>query len=422
MTRTALILVLASSLGIQAAGKEESRALSNFGVKGDGKADDTEAIQKAVNARIGELRFGRGTFRISKPILVDLDRVGPLSISGGGVTTIIMAGAGPAFRIIGTHAGTAAPKTVEPKVWSHQRAPMVDGIEIVGEHREAVGMQIEGLIQPTLTRLVIRNALHGIRITGRNRNIIISNCHIYNNRGVGVLFEDLNLHQVNIIGSHISYNGGGGIVARRAEIRNIQIGTSDIEANMDPKGPPAANILFDAREGSILEGSITGCTIQHTHDAPESANIRMIGSSAADPNKVGNLIISSNALSDVAVNIHLRHTRGVVVTANTFWKGYQHNILVEGSSHIVLGPNLMDRNPDYRSDSCNNIVFTDSADSDISGLHITGMRNSEPALVLRRCRRFRLSDITILDSAGRGLLLEDTPDVKISGAGQELLR
>jgi hypothetical protein len=192
---------------------------------------------------------------------------------------------------------------------------------------------------------------------------------------------------------------------------------------MDPKGPPAANILFDARNGSILEGAITGCTIQHTHDAPDSANIRMIGRSAADPSKVGNLIISSNALSDVAVNIHLRHARGVVVTANTFWKGYQHNVLVEGSSHIVLGPNLMDRNPDYRSDdSRNNIVFTDSADSDISGLHISAMRNSEPALVLRHCRRFRLSDVTILDSAGRGVLLEDTPDLKVSGTGGELLR
>jgi hypothetical protein len=390
----------------------ESKSLSDFGVTGDGKTDDTAAIQRAVDAGMGDIRFGRGTFRISKPIVVNLDRTGPVAISGGGVATILMSGAGPAFRIAGTHTGTAAPNTVKPEIWTRQRAPMIDGVEIVGEHQDASGIELQGLMQPTLTRVVVRNALHGIRITGRNRNVIISDCHIYDNRGAGILLEDLNLHQINISGAHISYNGGGGIVVRRSEVRNIQIGTSDIEANMDPKGPPAANILFDAREGSILEGAITGCTIQHTQQAPESANIRLIGRSAEDPNKVGNLIISGNVFSDVSLNLHLRHARGVVITANTFWKGW-HHILVEGSTNILLGPNMMDRNPDYREpESPNDVVFTDSTDSAITGLHVNGARGKEAALVLRRCRRFRLSNNTFLDSGDPPVLLEDTEEVE----------
>ncbi len=410
-------LLLLSALLVHGAENKGPRQLADFGIAGDGKTDDTAAIQKAVDAGIGELRFWRGTFRISKTILIDLDRVGPVSIGGAGVATIVMTGAGPAFRVTGTHAGNAAPSSIKPNVWSRQRAPMIDGIEIVGEHAGAIGIQLEGLMQPTLTRLVIRNALHGIRMTGTNRNIILSECHIYNNRGVGILFEDLNLHQINITGSHVSYNGGGGIVIRRSEIRNIQIGTSDIEANMDVEGPATANVLFDAREGSILEGAITGCTIQHTRDASGSANIRLLGRSADDPNQVGNLIIANNVFSDVGVNIHLRHSRGVVVTANTFWKGYEHHMLVEGSSNIVVGPNLLDRNPIYRTpDSPDNIVFTDSTDSSIEGLHITAPRNAEAALVLRRCRRFRLSNIFILDAGSRGLLLDDASDIEISGA------
>ena len=281
MTRRALL----ATFPAMATGRPKD--LASFGVAGDGKTDDTEAIQKAIDAGIGELRLWRGVFRISKPLLIDLDRVGPTSISGGGVATILMTGAGAAIRIVGTHAGSADPNTVKPNVWERQRAPMLDGFEIVGGHRDAIGVQLEGLMQPTLTRLVIRRALHGIVLTGRNRNAIVSNCHIYENRGVGLLLENLNLHQINVVGSHISYNGGGGIVIRKSEVRNIQIGTSDIEANQDRKGPPAANILFDAREGSILEGAITGCTVQHGHEAPESANIRFMGRGPADVNKVG---------------------------------------------------------------------------------------------------------------------------------------
>lgn len=385
--------------------------LASLGVVGDGKADDTSAIQKAVDTGTGELRFPRGVYRITKPVVIHLDRSGPLAITGSGVATIVMAGAGPAFRVVGTHAGTAAPRTVKAATWAKQRAPMIDALEIVGEHKDAIGVQVEGAIQATLTRVLVRNALHGIVLTGRNRNVVISDCHLYANRGVGLLLDNLNLHQINITGSHISYNGGGGIVVRRSEIRNIQIGTSDIEANMDPKGSPAANILFDAREGSVLEGAITGCTIQHTHDAPDSANIRLIGRSAADPNKVGNLIIANNVLSDVAVNIHLRYARGVSIANNTFWKGYKHHMLIEGSSDVVIGQNILDRNPDYKADdSSNEVLLQDTADSSIRGLHIRSA-----ALRLKRCRNVQVSDVTVLDSTGEGVLVEEGQNVEVTG-------
>lgn len=79
---------------------------------------------------------------------------------------------------------------------------------------------------------------------------------------------------------------------------------------------------------------------------------------------------------------------------------------------MLVGPNMLDRNPDYKAkDSRNNVVFTDSTDSSISGLHINAVRKPDSALVLRRCRRFRLSNITILDSDGRALVLEETTDV-----------
>ena len=391
----------------------QPRTLKDFGVAGDGKTDDTRAIQQAVDEG-AELRFPRGRYLITRTIEARVDRTGPFSISGDGAT-IVMAGPGPALRIVGTHSGTADPATFKDGMLDRERAPMIDGLEIVGQHERADGIRIEGAMQATLTRLVIRNVNDGIVLMGRNRNVSISTCHIYNNRGAGILLDQLNLHQINITGAHVSYNRRGGIVARNSEIRNIQIAGCDIEANMSPGGPPTANVLFDTRAGSIREGAITGCTIQHGHDTKDGANIRFLGQRATNPLEVGNFAIADNALSDVAVNIHLRHARGVTIIGNTLWKGYQQNLLVEGSSNIVVGPNNFDRNPDYGApDSADSVMFTDSSESTISGLHSNGAR-ADAAITLRRCRTINVNGCTILNSSGMGLLLDDVNRVRVSG-------
>lgn len=386
-----------------------------FGAIGDGRTDDTAAIQRAVEARIGEIRFPRGVYRITKPILIELDRVGPCSFIADGAATLMMQGPGPALKWIGTHEGTASPNTVKENVWQRQRTPMVIGLEIVGDHPEAIGITTVGTMQAIFTRVTVRRALHGIHLTKRNRNVIISDCHLYENHGVGIFLDRINLHQINITNCHISYNKGGGIVIRESQVRNLQIGVCDIEGNMDPEGPPTANVLIDTTVGSVREGAIVGCTIQHSHLAPNSANIRFIGQSAEQPQKAGNFVISDNVLSDVAINIHLQHTRGVVITGNTFWKGFAYNVLVEGSSNIIIGPNLFDRNPDYKpADSLNGLLFHDSGDCTLTGLHINNTKQSKAALILQRCRRFNVTNCTILDCDHGGLLLDDVEYVRVS--------
>ena len=74
-----------------------------FGAVGDGRADDTEAIQHAVSQGDGVLHFRPGTYRITQPIEVRLAKRGPMSIDGtGGSAKVVMAGPGPAFRLVGT--------------------------------------------------------------------------------------------------------------------------------------------------------------------------------------------------------------------------------------------------------------------------------------------------------------------------------
>jgi hypothetical protein len=336
-----------------------------------------------------------------------------------------MAGAGPAFHFVGTHGGSADPGSFQPNVWEKQRMPIVRGLEIVGAHEEADGLEFTGVMQLTVTETNIRECRHAIHFTTRNRNLIVSNCHLYKNRGIGVFYDHVNIHQSNIIGCHISYNAGGGVVTRGGNVRNLHIGTCDLESNMSPGTPPTANVLIDCTGGSAGEVAITGCTIQHNSKSPGSANIRVLGrgklnDNKEEPTREGHIAITGNIFSDVMVNIHLQHARGVSIVGNTFWEGFEHDLLVEDSEAIVVGPNDFDRNPRYVvngnwAKDVNGLVFRRSADCKLSGFLVKGVWKKDAAVSLERCDRFTLSDVSILDCDGIGLLLKDCTRTRVSG-------
>lgn len=389
---------------------------------GDGKADDTEAVQAMVDAG-GAVHFARGTYRLTKTIVINLDQTGFISLNGDGVARFVMEGAGPAFHFKGTHGGSADPASLKPEIFARQRTPMVDGIEIVGAHAEADGIEATGTMQLTLNRVSVHEARHGVRLSVRNRNVIISDCHLYHNNGVGVFFDHVDLHQSNIIGSHISYNAGGGVVTRGGAVRNLHIGTCDIESNMAPDSPPAANVLIDCTDGSSAEVSITGCTLQHNSKSPGSANVRFIGKGKPyggdDTARWGHLSICDNVLSDVDVNIDLLEVRGAVITGNTFGVGIQHDLRAVGCSNIAIGPNTFDRNPPYyrgkSAEAKGGLVFRDCRDMTLTGLHIDGVRAHPAAVQIINGDTFNLSACTILDSDGAGLLLQNTRRSLVTG-------
>jgi hypothetical protein len=389
---------------------------------GDGKVDDTAAVQTMIDEG-GALRFGRGTYRLTKTIVVDLDKTGFISLSGDGVARFVMEGAGPAFHFKGTHGGTADPESLKPEIFARQRTPMIDGIEITGAHPEADGIETTGTMQLTITRVSVHEARHGVRLSIRNRNAIISDCHLYHNSGAGVLYDHVDLHQSNIIGSHISYNAGGGVVTRGGAVRNLHIGTSDIESNMAPGAPPTANVLIDCTDGSTAEVSITGCTLQHNSRSPDSANVRFIGKGRPYGNdetaRWGHLSICDNVLSDVDVNIDLQEVRGAVINGNTFGVGFQHDLLADGCSHIAIGPNTFDRNPPYyrgkAAEAKGGLVFRNCHDTTLTGLHIDGVRSHPAAVQVLNSDTFNISGCTILDSDGAGLLLQNTRGSLVTG-------
>lgn len=396
--------------------------VNEFGAAGDGRTDDTAAIQLAADAG-GDIAFSTGTYRLTRTVTIDLDRVGFTSLHADGTAKIVMAGAGPAFKFVGTHEGTASPDTMKPNIWQRQRMPLVDGLAIEGEHPEADGIEATGTVQLTVTRVHIRKARHGIHLTQRNRNVIISNCHIYENSGIGIYYDHVDLHQSNIIGCHISYNRGGGIVSRGGNVRNVHIGTCDIEGNMGADSPPTANVLIDARgsPNGIAEVAIVGCTIQHSYQGPGGANIRVIGNSegkAAPGNQEGHVTIADNVLSDVQTNIHLQKVRGVTVTGNTLWKAFARNLLVEGSRDVVISSNNLNRNSRYashgRSLNKNAILIRDSQDIVFNANLLSNTRDSPAGLAVENCKRVNITNNAIVDCDGPEILLENTTHSRVS--------
>jgi parallel beta-helix repeat protein len=394
--------------------------LDRLGIVGDGQTDDSMAIQAAVDSGIGSLNFPKGIYRLTKPVTVDLDKVGFTSITGDGTARFVMAGQGPAFRFVGTHKGSAAPKDFKPEVWDRQRAPQVVGIEIVGAHPEADGIECDGVMQLTLSRIVVRKARHAVHLVNRNRNVIVDACHLYENSGIGIFYDNVNLHQSNIVGCHISYNHGGGIVCKGGDVRNIHIGTCDIESNHGKNSPPTANILIDSTGGAngIAEVAITGCTIQHNSESPDSANIRILGkSNSAD--REGYITITGNILSDVMTNVHLKDSRGVTLSGNTFWSGYDQDLLLENCVGVVATGNAFDRNPRVKHGKSlqakGGLILRDCADCILQAAHIHAVHGQSAGLLVENSARINISDCVITDCDNAGILLRETSTSRIDG-------
>lgn len=398
-------------------------SVRQFGATGDGVTDDTAAIQSAIQgATDGVVEFPRGRYRVTRTIDVVLSEAGTIGLVGqGGSATVIMAGSGPAFRFMGSHdKGTADPKSVKPVTWAKERMPTVDGLEIVGEHPQADGIEFKDTLQPVVRSILIRQVRHGLHFTSRSRNVLIAGVHVYDCSGSGIFLEGVNIHQMIIGDSHISYCRQGGIKVLGSEIRNFQITGNDIEYNFEPGGPPVADIWIDlAGKGSVREGTISGNTIQALF-SPGGANIRFTGISG-NPLKVGVWSITGNHIANQETSIHLQDASGVTITGNTFMRGFERHIRLERVRNVIISGNVFDHNADYftpTTRSLGGLAIERSrgvivSDNIIEGVD-AGTAESGGAIAVTDSRDVTLTGNQILDPKVRGIYIARSANVRLS--------
>ncbi len=386
--------------------------------------DSTEALQKQIEENGGNLTLeDPAILRITKPLVFDLTSHHAVCVKADRGVTVVMDGPGPALRLVGSHEGTASPKSFKPATWN-ERMPLVSGIEILGNHPEADGIELVQTVGPIISRVFVRWCRHGIHLVNRNRNVVISDCHLYENTGVGVYLDDVNLHQINVAGSHISYNRQGGIVVRDGNVRNLQVSGCDIEGNMPDDETPTktANILIDVsgspetRARSAAEIAITGCTIQHSANygdssgttiAPGGANIRLAGKEIYP---IDSVTISGNVLSDTTTNIDIDYALDVAINANNFFAPQPANLHVSHSQRVVVSANTFNPRQFERPGT---IAFEDCSDCIIANSTLHKFATDAGALVLRRCSGFTVNALNLSD-CGSGIVLQDTKDTMIS--------
>ena len=385
--------------------------------------DMTSTLQTQIDKNGGTLLLTAENYRITSTLEFDLKKLGAAAIKSIGGSTIIMDGAGPAVRFTGTHGGTASPKSFKPATWN-ERMPIITGIEILGAHAEADGIELRQTVAAIVNRVSVRWCRHGIHLSNRNRNVLISDCHLYENSGIGVFLDDVNLHQINVSNSHISYNRAGGIVVRDGSVRNLQVTGCDIEGNMPGDETPTktANILIDVsgsadtRAKSIAEIAITGCTIQHSANysgsgekttAPGGANIRLAGKEIYPINSV---TISGNVLSDTTTNIDITHSHDVAINSNTFFAPKPNNLLVANSQRVVVSGNTFNPRQFSRPGT---IRFTDCADCILANSTIHKFATDAGAVILDRCSGCMLTGL-ILSDCDSGIVLKDSSETTIA--------
>ncbi|MDA1016230.1 MAG: right-handed parallel beta-helix repeat-containing protein [Planctomycetota bacterium] len=394
----------------------------DFGAAGDGTTDDTDALQHTLDAGDGVLELAKGDYRVSRPLLLDLTRQGYGAVVGvGGTARLIMTGPGPALRILGDHRGTAQPSSVKPHTWRRERMPTVRGIGILGEHPEAVGIELRKTMQTTIAEVLVRQCRIGIHLVERNRNFVLSNSHLYDNHVYGLFFDHCNLHQINVIGNHISYNKRAGIKSLNGDVHNLQITGNDIEYNnrpgQDTPTEGGAEIDFEAPDGVISEVTISGNTIQATIE-PGGANVRILGAATNTVRRARLIAITGNVLGSQTRGIDLRNVQRIAITGNTIYDSTEYSLWAQSTSGLSVSGNTIVWRGEDDDPPRDGIWLEDCDCGSLSGLVTqrlcTGTADRGGGITLVRCRDISVNDCQVLDPLIRGIELEDCERCRIS--------
>ncbi len=396
--------------------------VGDFGVKGNGLTDDTDALQRAVDEGDGVLQLGKGNYRITKPVLLECAQGGFTGICGQqGASRVIMAGPGPAFRIVGEHRGTADPSSVEAHTWQNERFPILEGFEVLGEHEQADGLQLVRTIQTVVRGVLIRRCRYGIHLVERNRNFILAHSHIYDCGDTGLFLDDVNLHQVNIYGNHISYCKRAGIRQLNGDLHNVQITGNDIEYNAGWDGDSSGEIVLEVPDkGLVSEYTIASNTLQARPENP-GANILINGRPDEDSYNVSEIAITGNVIGSRDKSVSIQESGACVcVVGNTIYGGFACNIDLKRCRGATIASNTilpMGRTA-YKSKPKGGILMENCADCQITGNiindHEQGDEDSGGTVAMVGCRDSSVRACQILRPGYRGVYLENAVRCVIS--------
>ena len=298
--------------------------------------------------------------------------------------------------------------------------PTVCEVEIVGEHDQADGIELDGTMQATISGVLIRRCRYGVHLVRRNRNVLLADSHIYHGRpgGIGVYLDGVNLHQANIVGCHISYCPHAGIKVARSEVRNLQITGCDIEYNFDPTSPTRPTSGSTPARGPCARGrspqtrsrpSASPRGVERPDRGARARGVR--GRGAVDDHRQHPPEPAGQPAPPVLPG---RRRDGQLVRP-----GLRAVDRAGNCRHVVIGTNTFDHNPDYaRRDHLDGIRSSarqgsTSRTSILEGCRAGGPDEAAPS----RCvdsREVLILGCQVLDPDHRGIDLVNVRHVRVS--------
>ncbi len=133
---------------------------------------------------------------------------------------------------------------------------------------------------------------------------------------------------------------------------------------------------------------------------------------------MGLLAISGNLLGSQETVLHLQACRGVVVSGNCIYSGHHNCIWAEHAEHLVIGPNSIDHNPEYRGKSTDRFLLRACRNVTLTGLLLQHTRGAvaepEASLVVDGCDTVNVTGCQILQARVRGILVKKSAVVRLA--------
>jgi len=290
-----------------------------FNVPTDGVTDATSALQNVIDASGAEVNLMQGTYAISSPLQVNTAFV---KVFNGNDALLKVTADVAAIEMVGTCSNVTAEPSTLTEAQKLEANTVIRNVRITSsDMTKGEGIVISNTFQPIIEKCFIYHIKNGIVLRNRNRNGIIEGNNIWDINNAGLLIDsELNMHQCNIYGNHISYAQICVLIDNPSELANFQFTGNDIEISTTPNYDRTNSRCFvfnySATGSSSLasEFEIVGNTIQgHSYS---NCLIEFNGNSTTP---IANVSIVGNQISNVAGNaVELSHVRNFTMSGNTY--------------------------------------------------------------------------------------------------------
>lgn len=265
--------------------------------------DDTDTLQALFDSARGVVSLEPGKkYKVTRPIRYNPERV---KLIKGNMAHIVCIGDIETFQMVGTLSSSASAKDMNRSLAYNEMSPLVVALKITNP-MEVLGTAfvVNKVMSPIFLACNFAYLRRGIVFRGKNRNAILNSNHIYACFDYGIHFEEGgDLHQINIVGNHISYCRKN-IFSENHNIYNIQITGGDIETASYPTleiGGAAECDMHFLQTTAILEDlEIVGNTIEDHWNT--KVMIKLEGSTTSTDN-ISCVTISGNVTGNSAGSV-----------------------------------------------------------------------------------------------------------------------